>query len=304
MIHFIATTIMTLLTTTILLEEQMKKAKVAWITDSSSSLPKEFIAQHHIHVIPLNIMINQVSYKENIEITEEELYHRMSNEEGTFQTSLPSIGEFVNLYKQLKKEYDFGIAIHLSSKLSGTYNTSVMAAEMAGFKLYHIDSLTGSFPLGHLIQTGIALFNQGIAAEEVLTHLHQLKQQTRLYIIPANLNQLHKSGRVSGSQKLLASLFQIKPILAIEEGEARIKEKVRSHRKAMATVIKKLKEDHAQHTIKKVAILHANDLDKAHELNELVQTELPGIATETLMLISVAGVHTGAKTVGLSWVCE
>ena len=282
----------------------MNKTKVAWITDTSSSLSKDFIKKNNIYVVPLHIVINQQSYKEAIDITESELYERMQNENSTFQTSLPSLGEFVDLYTKLKEEYDFGIAVHLSSKLSGTYNTSVMAAEMAGFKLYHIDSLTGSYPLGRLIQKGIELFNEGPAPEEILTQLNNLKHNTRLFIIPANLNQLHKSGRVSGSQKLLASLFQIKPILAVEEGEVRIKDKVRSNKKAFSWVLKQLNEDCKTYPIKKAVILHANNTEKADELKELVKGELPHISTETKMLISVAGVHTGANTLGLSWVCE
>ena len=282
----------------------MNTARVAWITDTTSSLCPELIKQHNIRVIPMDIVINQQSYKESIDITETELYDRMEKEDGPFQTSLPSLGELVELYTQLKEDYDFGIAIHVSSKLSGTYQTSVMAAEMAGFQLYHVDSYTGSYPLGYLVQKGITLFNEGMAPEAIIDHLNNLKHSTRLYFIPANLNQLHKSGRVSGSQKLLASLFQIKPILAIEEGEARIKDKVRSHKKAYSWVVKKLMEDCQKHAIQKVAILHANNTEKAEELKALLKEKLPHISTETKMLISVAGVHTGVNTVGLSWVCE
>lgn len=282
----------------------MNKAKVAWITDTTSSLSQDYISKHTIHVIPLNIVINQQSYKEAIDITESELYERMQNENSTFQTSLPSLGEFVDLYTDLKEEYDFGIAIHLSSKLSGTYQTSVMAAEMVGFKLYPIDSLTGSYPLGSLIQKGIELFNAGMELEEILAQLNNLKHSARLFIIPANLNQLHRSGRVSGSQKLLASLFQIKPILAVEDGEVKIKDKVRSHKKAVSWVLNQLNEDCKTHSIKKVAILHANNMEKAEALKELINKELPHITIETKMLISVAGVHTGANTVGLSWICD
>lgn len=282
----------------------MNKPRVAWITDSTSSLNKEFIEKFNIHVVPLNVVINGVSSKETVDMTEEELYNRMKNEEGTFQTSQPSVGEFVNLYEKLKEEYDFGIAIHASSKLSGTYNTSVMAAEMVGFPLYGIDSETGSFGLAQLIQKGIELFAEGLIVEEIVLHLNRLKKNIRLFLIPANLEQLHKSGRVSGSQKLLACLFRIKPILAIEEGKATIKDKVRSHKKANAWVINQLKEDYKNHSIKKVAILHANDYEKANELEQLLKEEIPKMETETLMLISVAGVHTGVHTVGLSWVCE
>lgn len=282
----------------------MNKAKIAWITDTTASLSKEFIEQNHIHVIPLHVVINDEFYKETIDISEQEFYLRMQNEDGKFQTSQPSINDFVELYNKLKGEYDCGIAIHASSILTGTYQASVIAAGMENFKLFAIDSQTGSYPLSFIIKKGIELVNQGLDAGEVVTHLNALREYTRLYLVPSNLDQLHKSGRVSGSQKLLASLFNIKPILAIEDGAAKIKDKVRTEKKAIAWLINKLKEDLQTKSVRKVVIVHANDIKKATELEKYINETVPAIETEILMLIPVAGVHTGVGTLGLSWVCE
>lgn len=282
----------------------MNQAKIAWITDTTASLSKEFIEQHHIHVIPLHVVINDQFYKETIDISEQEFYERMKKEEGKFQTSQTAISDFVDLYKELKENYDFGIAIHASSLLTGTYQASVMAAEMEDFKLFAIDSQTGSYPLSFLIKKGIKLVEQGIDASEVVRQLNDLRDHTRLYLVPSNLDQLHKSGRVSGSQKLIASLFNIKPILSIEDGAAKIKDKVRTEKKALAWLVNKLKEDLETKTVRKVAIVHANDIDRATELEKYLNKIFPTIETEKLMLITVAGVHTGVDTLGLSWVYE
>ncbi|MCL6571810.1 MAG: DegV family protein [Bacillus sp. (in: Bacteria)] len=281
----------------------MKTGKIAWITDTTASLNKEFIEEYHIHVVPLHVVINQESYKETIDITQKEFYERMQDEEGTFQTSQPSVGEFVELYTKLKEDYDYGIAIHASSILSGTYQTSVMAAEMADFKLFAIDSLTGSYPLSFLMKKGVELVEQGLEGNEVVAHLNAIRDNTRLYLIPSNLDQLHKSGRVSGSQKILASLFNIKPILAIE-GTAKIVDKVRTEKRAIAWLINKLTEDLKTRSVNKVAIVHANDMKRATALEKLVNDTFPTIKTELMMLITVAGVHTGVGTAGLSWVLE
>ncbi|EKN70733.1 degV family protein [Neobacillus bataviensis LMG 21833] len=282
----------------------MNKPKIAWITDTTASLSKEFIEQHHIHVIPLHVVINDEFYKETIDISDKEFYERMKNEEGKFQTSQPSINDFVELYSKLKKDYDCGIAIHASSLLTGTYQSSVMAAGMEEFKLFAIDSQTGSYPLSHLIKKGIELVELGVNVDEVVAQLNALREHTRLFLVPSNLDQLHKSGRVSGGQKILASLFNIKPILSIEEGAAKIKDKVRTEKKAFAWLINKLKEDIETKLVQKVAIVHANDIEKAELLEKQVNDSFPAIETEKLMLITVAGVHTGVGTLGLSWVCE
>ena len=282
----------------------MNKAKIAWITDTTASLSTEFIEQNNIHVVPLHIVINQQSYKETIDITQKEFYERMKHEDSKFQTSQPAPGDFVELYTKLKKNYDFGIAVHASSLLSGTFQTSVMAAEMADFKLVPIDSLTGSYPLSFLIKKGIELVEKGHEINEVVEELNELRKHTRLYLVPSNLDQLKKSGRVSGGQAILASLFNIKPILAIEDGGAKIKDKVRTEKKAIAWLINNLKTDRETKCVKKAAIVHANDSERAAEFEKLVNEAFPDIETEIMMLITVAGVHTGVGTLGLSWVCE
>lgn len=284
--------------------DKMNKPKIAWITDTTASLSKEFIEKNHIHVIPLHVVINDKFYKETIDITEEDFYNRMKNEDGKFQSSQPNIGDIVDLYEKLKEEYDFGVAIHASSTLTGTYQTSVMAAEMAGFKLFAIDSHTGSYPLSFLVKRGIELVEQGLEIGEVVDQLNNLREHTRLFLVPSNLDQLHKSGRVSGSQKILASLFNIKPILSIEDGAAKIKDKVRTEKKAHAWLVNNLKEDLETKTVQKVAIVHANDQEKANGLEKIINETFPTIETEKLMLITVAGVHTGVGTLGLSWVNE
>jgi DegV family protein with EDD domain len=284
--------------------DKMNKPKIAWITDTTASLSKEFINKHHIHVIPLHVVINDKFYKETIDITEEDFYNRMKNEDGKFQSSQPNIGDIVDLYERLKEEYDFGVAIHASSTLTGTYQTSVMAAEMAGFKLFAIDSHTGSYPLSFLVKRGIELVERGLEIGEVVDQLNKLREHTRLFLVPSNLDQLHKSGRVSGSQKILASLFNIKPILSIEDGAAKIKDKVRTEKKAHAWLVNHLKEDLETKSVQKVAIVHANDQEKADGLEKIINETFPTIETEKLMLITVAGVHTGVGTLGLSWVTE
>jgi DegV family protein with EDD domain len=286
-------------------EDYMNKPRIAWITDTTASLSKEFIEKNNIHVIPLHVVINDTFYKETIDITPEVFYERMKNEEGKFQSSQPNVGEIVELYERLKADYDFGIAIHASSTLTGTYQTSVMAAEMAEFKLFAIDSQTGSYPLSYLVKKGMELVEQGHEVSEVVSQLNNMRDQTRLFLVPSNLDQLHKSGRVSGGQKILASLFNIKPILSIEDGgAAKIKDKVRTEKKAFAWLVDHLKTDLDTKKVQKVAIVHANDRNKAEVLQQLVNDTFPTIKTELFMLITVAGVHTGVGTLGLSWVNE
>ena len=120
------------------------------------------------------MVINDIFYRETIDISQEDFYNRMKNEPGKFQTSQPNIGEIVELYETLKANYDFGIAIHASSTLTGTYQTSVMAAEMAGFKLFAIELQTGCIGYPILVKKGMELIKQGQDANEVVSTIKQL----------------------------------------------------------------------------------------------------------------------------------
>ncbi|MEH7744849.1 DegV family protein, partial [Neobacillus drentensis] len=102
-----------------------------------------------------------------------------------------------------------------------------------------------------LIKKGIELVEQGHEISEVTAKLNELREHTRLYLFPSNLDQLKRSGRVSGGQAILASLFNIKPILAIEDGGAKIKDKVRTEKKVISWLINNLKTDLETKSVKK-----------------------------------------------------
>lgn len=279
--------------------------KIAWITDSTSSLSQDFIEKNHIFVVPLNILFDDQSFRENVDITEKEFYEKIRIHKGSLKTSQPAIGEFVELYEKLKEEYDMGIAVHATSKLSGTYQTSKSAAEMVGFKLFAVDSKTGSYPISYMIKKGIELAEAGEDVNRVISQLEEYATLNHLYFVPSNLDQLHKSGRVSGSSALLANLLKIRPMLSLENGgEVLIKEKLRTDKKARAWLLDRVEEALKTHTISTIAILHADDIVAAESLKQAVQERFPGIETVIMMFIPVVGVHAGAGTIGLSWVKE
>src|SRR5690625_2220958 len=114
--------------------------KLAWITDSTCGLSNEFIRENNIHVLPISVIVNYVSYKEDYECTRNTFYKLLQEHGEGATTSQPAFGKFINLYNKLKEKYDFGIAIHASSELTGTYESSIMAAKQTGFPVEVIDS--------------------------------------------------------------------------------------------------------------------------------------------------------------------
>src|SRR5699024_5531186 len=212
--------------------------KIAWITDSTCGLPPEFIEENNIYVVTLNVIINGVSYKEDIDITKDEFYEKLKQPDVDATTSQATLGDFIELYEMLKKEYDCGIAIHASSELTGTYNSSVTAAEQTGFPVEVIDSKIGNYALGKMIRNGLDLQAKGKSYEAIVSLIREYPALAEMYLLPSRLDQLKKSGRVSKGQAILASLLNINLLLGFDEGKVVVVDKIRSKKRAKKRLFK------------------------------------------------------------------
>ncbi|WP_422122243.1 DegV family protein [Planococcus sp. X10-3] len=279
--------------------------KIAWITDTAAQLDEAFIQQHNVYVLPLSVVFSDGTYRESIDLTQEEFYEKLRLAKVSPKTSQPAIGEMLALYEKLEAEgYDLAIALHLSSGLSGTFESAQSAAKMTDFKVYPIDSKIGSFPMVKMIEAGNELLANGKEVEEVVAALKGMTAKAHLSFIPSSLNQLHKSGRVSGTQNFLSNILNIKLVITFVDGITVMKEKVRSIKRAKNNVMNALRADMAAGTVTEVAAIHCNNAADAEIWkNELLQ-EFPELKVEVVQLSVCVGVHAGEGTIGLSWLAK
>ncbi len=277
--------------------------KIAWITDTAAQLDEAFIKKHNVHVLPLGVVFPEGSYRESIDITQEEFYKKLHVSKVSPKTSQPAIGEMLALYEKLENEgYDFAIALHLSSGLSGTFESAQSASKMTDFKIYTIDSKMGSFPMGKMIEVGNEIWSAGKDVEEVINTITEMTTKSRLAFVPASLNQLHKSGRVSGTQVFLSNLLNIKLVIDFEDGRTVLKEKVRSNKRAKNNVTALLREDMNKGSVPEVAVIHCNNVHDAEIWKNELLVEYPDLKVQVVALSVCVGVHAGEGTTGLSWV--
>ncbi|WP_108306296.1 DegV family protein [Metalysinibacillus jejuensis] len=277
--------------------------KIAWVTDTAALLDQATIEKYNVHVLPLHIVFTDMDIRETIDITSEKFYEKLQQTKEHPKTSQPPIGEVIALYERLKEEgYTCAIAVHTSKHLSGTYQTAFAAAEQAGFTVYPIDSKIGSFPMQKMIETGYALAEQGVAPQQIAASLTDMAERTRLSFIPTSLSQLHKSGRVSGTQLFLSNLLNIKLVISFEDGVATMKEKVRADKRARAYVVNQVGEDILHHGVTEVAIIHCNNEQGAEKWHEELKIAFPNVTFIVTELSICVGVHAGEGTLGLSWV--
>ncbi|WP_019240524.1 MULTISPECIES: DegV family protein [Bacillus] len=276
------------------------RKKIAWITDSALSLSKEYCEENHIYIVPLNVIFGQKSYRDGVDITTEEFYTKLKESQTKAKTSQPIYGDFIELYTKLKKDYDYAIAIHASSALTGTYQSSSTASVITEFpNVEVIDSKIGDYCLKYMVQKGVELEKEGKCFEEIVETLRTLPEQTNMYILPASLEQLKKSGRVSSAQKF-ASLLNIKLIIKFDDGKVVVDEKIRSDKKAKAYLSGKIEEAYKR-GVRTFCFSHAKNKEVVESWKKELIEKYREITLLDQYLVPVAGVHAGFGTIAISW---
>lgn len=277
--------------------------KTAIITDSTSYIPEKIRQQLNIHMIPLSIVFGHNAYREDVDITTEEFYNKVRHTDELPTTSQPSIGMFVDLYEKLKADgYESILTIHLSKKISGTYQAAVSAGNMVdGIDVYAYDSEISAMPQGFYAIEAAHMSQKNKTPDQIIARLDEIKQTVRAYFMVDDLSHLQRGGRLSGAQALLGGLLRIKPVLHFIEGEIHPFEKIRTRKKAIQRILDMLEEDVAKQKVEHVVFIHGNDEKSAEELRDAFNEEHPNIETSISYFGPVVGTHLGEGSIGVSW---
>lgn len=271
--------------------------KIAYITDSTIVLPDSIRQHPDIHIVPLYVVKGDTPYKDGVEVNAETVYEWIDAGERV-STSQPAIGDFVTLYEELKQTYDMGIALHLSSDLSGTYSASVQGAEIAEFELRALDSRAGIYTMGLLLEELIERVERGDALPDVEAYIKQRVEDVRIELTLQNLTQMQKGGRISKSKALIGNMLQLKPVLRFEDGLIVPYQTVRTYKKAQAHLFDVIREAIASGECKDVSIFHGNVPELAESWKRELGDAVP-IRVDTLA--PLLGAHTGSGSIGISY---
>lgn len=275
--------------------------KTAWVTDSTAFLDDELKNHPDLYTIPLTILLDGEEFADGIDLTAAQLYARLKELKSPPKSSQPAVGVFKELYEELSKEYDQVVAVLLSGKLSGTVSSSEQAAKLVDIPVTTFDSQILTAPMTALLKKGIELVEAGNSIESVIDQLESLKTTNETYVLIGSLEQLHRSGRMSGLQFFLGSMLNVKPIISIEDGALNTKEKVRSDKKAKEKILDYLKSSYEKHNFKEVYILYGLHLEHANEWKLEIEKLYPELIVTCCPLGAVIGVHAGENTLGISW---
>jgi DegV family protein with EDD domain len=281
-------------------------SKVAVITDSTSYIPEHIRSEKNIVMIPLNVIFDNETYKEEAEIKVDDFYDMVGREEALPKTSQPSIGELVGLLEELSLKYEEAVMITLSSGISGTYQSAVAAGDMVeGIKLHVFDSEISCSPQGFYVLKAADLADVASSGEEIMNHLQQIKDRgIPAYFLVDDLNHLHRGGRLNTAQLFVGNLLQIKPILHFDDKKIVPFEKVRTKKKALKRIFDLMDESLDVNDKVTISVIHAKREDDAIEIAAELREKFVNADVSISYFGPVIGTHLGEGSLGITWLKE
>lgn len=197
-------------------------SRVRIVTDSTADMPEGLIEAEglDITIVPLNVQFAAETFRDKVDITNEQFLERLVRSSALPTTSQPAVGDFEETYRRLTAGGATVISIHVSSSLSGTYGAALLAAQNvgAGDAVRVIDSRSASLALALLPIAAGRLVRAGASADAVVAEIESMIPRLRLIFTVDTLDFLQRGGRIGRAQALLGSLLSVKPILGLEEG--------------------------------------------------------------------------------------
>jgi DegV family protein with EDD domain len=204
------------------------------VTDSSADMPAKIAKDLDITVVPLYVRFGEQVYRDRIDISEDEFYKRLTEDTIHPSTIQPSPQDFADVYKNLAKDADGIVSIHISAKLSGTTNSALQAkADTKGIQIEVIDSQVLSSALSLIVISAAKLAKEGAKFSDVVKHVNKIIKSTHLEGLLDTLKYLVLGGRVGKAKALVGSLLNVKPVLALKDGEVTPAGQVRSRSKGI-----------------------------------------------------------------------
>ncbi|MCY8268375.1 DegV family protein [Bacillus haynesii] len=276
--------------------------KTAVVTDSTAYIPKDLRDRYNIYMIPLNVIFGETSYREEIDMSWKDYYKEVKAHENLPTTSQPAYGELISLYEKLGETYDAVISIHLSSGISGTFNSAVSASGMLdGIKVYPFDSEISCMAQGFYAIEAAEMAEKGAVPEEIIRHLDHMKTSMRAYFMVDDLSHLQRGGRLSGAQAFVGSLLKVKPILHFENKLIVPYEKIRTRKKAMNRLFELFGEDAEKGKPLRAVVIHANREEEADQIIEELSQKYAHVEFYKSYFGPVIGTHLGEGAMGIAW---
>ena len=263
------------------------------VTDSTADLPLKFAHDLGISVVPLSVIFGDEVLREGIDISHDLFYDKLVRERDLPTTSAPSLGDFLEVYEPLLKEADEIVSIHLSSKLSATYNNAIQAAQVVsdrGARIEVVDSQVISLGLTFVTLAAARVAREGGDIEQIRAAVESTIQRIRIYFMLDTLEFLRRGGRIGRGRAFLGAMLRVKPLLSLRDGEVHPEERVRTKKHAMERMFQIAT---SYPNVREVAIGYSTNPQDAHDFERRLAAVMPHVNILVTRVGPVIGTHAG-----------
>ena len=273
------------------------------ITDSASDFEPNELKELMIDCIPLSVNFGDEEYKDNVTISKDEFFDKLKNTTETVKTSQPSLHDIAEEFEAAEHSKDGGVAIFMSSKISGTANTAQIACDMIGCKnVYVIDSLTASAGQKLLVEYAVKLRRQGKNSKEIYEEIERIKTKISLLACLDTLEYLHNGGRVSQTKAMLTTVARIKPVIRLSDGNVELLAKSFNIKRGIKSLAERLEREELNPHFP-VYVMYSDNESLANDLTSDIKRLLPNVhSVETVKVGAVIGSHIGTNACGIAFV--
>lgn len=273
------------------------------ITDSTADIPKDLVDKYGIIELPLTVHFGNEEFKDRVDITSEQFFEKLAASKNLPSTSQVTPQSFADVYKDELNKGNSIISIHISSDLSGTYQSAVIAKKSIGdHRISIIDSRSATLALGMIVLKAAELAESGMDKDAIVKEIEEYKKRVQLLIVVDTLEYLRKGGRLSGAQAAIGGLLNVKPILTIQDGKVVVVDKVRGMKKAEKRVLELMKEKGNDIQNQVIGIANAKSTDVVQELKDLIREEFGDVNFIDANVGSVIATHVGPGAFGVIFV--
>jgi DegV family protein with EDD domain len=272
------------------------KRSFAVVTDSTADLPDAWRERYDIEVVPLKVLFGEETFRDGVDINNEEFFARLATSTKLPTTSAPSPGEFAELYTRLAKDHDGCISIHIGRQLSATAESARVGAQsVEGFPVSVIDSETVTMPMAFLCRVAA----ECTTLDEATAAVEKRIPSCRVLALLDTLRYIEMGGRVSRAQAMIGTMLDLKPLLLVVDREIKPVDRVRTRSRAIPRMVEFFEKDCP---VEYVGVVHAQAPDEAELIAADLRGRLPGLEVPVGQIGCVLGTHTGPKALGVVYI--
>ena len=266
---------------------------IAIVVDSGADIPEEYA--NELQVVPVRYSFGNQQHIDKVTQSTKEFYKQMYTDSNHPKTSQPTPGDFKKIYNFISSHYSSIISIHLSKKMSGTYQSGVNAAKAIKIdNIKVIDSYSASVGLGLLALYAVDLKQSGKTYTQIVNKVEKEKHNIQVFLVLKDLSYVVKGGRLPGKIKTLANLLRLRPVLGSKNGKLKARGVLYGHSKRVEKFAKFLNSKIKANKTYHIMIAHANDIENGKELLNLLIAKHNNITKHYLLELGGAlGAHAG-----------